>query len=299
MRIFKPIETLLRNVRDSFLFSIKGIYKTQQNRKLDDDLILEYILYGNISYNKRPIIKTQDETIKTIVTTDRSLVRFGDGEIVIADGGGIPFQKADKALAKRLQEILANKNEQNLIVTLSREYYYPDIAKILREQNELRKNVKLYEMPKLRRRVDKYINYSAVYYDGIHREYGGGDRFVVWREFFKDKKLVLVGCKEAFDSYQFNLFDTAKELVYEYTPNKHAFSKYDEILARLLNYDKKFIHILMCGPTSKVLVADLTKDGFRALDLGHLAKDYDWYYKGIDIYNTTSQNVAKFVSPDE
>ena len=128
---------------------------------------------------------------------------------------------------------------------------------------------------------------------------GGGDRFVVWREFFKDKKLVLVGCKEAFDSYQFNLFDTAKELVYEYTPNKHAFSKYDEILARLLNYDKKFIHILMCGPTSKVLVADLTKEGFRALDLGHLAKDYDWYYKGIDIYNTTAQNVAKFVSPDE
>ena len=108
-----------------------------------------------------------------------------------------------------------------------------------------------------------------------------------------------MGCKEAFDSYQFNFFDTAKELVYEYVPNKHAFSVYDEILARLVKHDKYFIHILMCGPTSKVLVADLTKEGFRALDLGHLAKDYDWYHKGIDIYNTTAQNVTKFVAPDE
>lgn len=70
-------------------------------------------------------------------------------------------------------------------------------------------------------------------------------------------------------------------------------------MARLKGYDKDFIHILMCGPTAKVLVVDLTDMGFRALDLGHLAKDYDWYYKGVDIYNTTAQNSAKFVAPDE
>lgn len=108
-----------------------------------------------------------------------------------------------------------------------------------------------------------------------------------------------MGCKEAFDSYKFDIFDTAKELKYEFVPNKHCFSEYDEILARLKSYDKDFIHILMCGPTAKVLVVDLTDMGFRALDLGHLAKDYDWYYKGVDIYNTTAQNSAKFVAPDE
>ncbi len=39
----------------------------------------------------------------------------------------------------------------------------------------------------------------------------------------------------------------------------------------------------MRGPTAKVLVANLTNDGFRALDLGHLAKNYDLHKKDIDI----------------
>lgn len=77
----------------------------------------------------------------------------------------------------------------------------------------------------------------------------------------------MVCCKEAFDSYKFNIFDVAKELKYEFVPNKHCFSEYDNILARLKGYDKDFIHILMCGPTANVLVADLTGIKFRALDL--------------------------------
>ena len=176
MRIFKPIELFFRNLRDSFKYSLKEMYKKSQMSRLNDDLILHYILYGSPhSSVRRPVITTSDETINEIITTDKSLVRFADGEIVIVDGGGIPFQKADKRLAKRLQEILTNTQE-NLIVTLSRAYYYPDIANILQEPNNLRKNFKLYGMPALRAKIDKYINYDAVYYDGIHREVirGGG-----------------------------------------------------------------------------------------------------------------------------
>ena len=108
----------------------------------------------------------------------------------------------------------------------------------------------------------------------------------------------MVGCKEAFDSYEFNIFDTASDLCYEFVPNKHAFSEYESILSRLMDYDKSYTHILMCGPTAKVLVADLTKAGYRALDLGHLAKSYDWHKKGIDM-SKSGDNVVKFFSPDE
>lgn len=128
---------------------------------------------------------------------------------------------------------------------------------------------------------------------------GGGKYFNAWREFFKDKKLILVGCKEAFESYKFNIFDSAKELIYEFVPNKHCFSEYDAILARLQGYDKDFVRILMCGPSANVLVADLTKDGFRALDLGHLAKHYDWHKRGIDMNGNDGQNAVKFFAPDE
>lgn len=108
----------------------------------------------------------------------------------------------------------------------------------------------------------------------------------------------MVGCKEAFESYEFNIFDTASELCYEFVPNKHAFSEYESILSRLMGYDKTYTHILMCGPTANVLVADLTKAGYRALDLGHLAKSYDWHKKGIDT-SKSGDNVVKFFDPDE
>ena len=179
MKIFRPLEIFFRNLRDSFRYSLKDFHRKTNildKSRLDDDLILEYILYG-IPNNivKRPIIKINDETINEIITTNKSCARFGDGEIVIADGGSIPFQRADKKLAKRLQEILANTRE-DIIITISRIYYYPDILNILQETNQMRKHFKLYEMPKLRRRVDKYINYNSVYYDGIHREVVNGMR---------------------------------------------------------------------------------------------------------------------------
>ena len=31
------------------------------------------------------------------------------------------------------------------------------------------------------------------------------------------------------------------------------------------------------GPTAKVLVNDLTEDGFQALDLGHIDIEYSWW----------------------
>lgn len=70
------------------------------------------------------------------------------------------------------------------------------------------------------------------------------------------------------------------------------------VFLRLMGYDKSYTHILMCGPTANVLVADLTKAGYRALDLGHLAKSYDWHKKGIDM-SKSGDNVVKFFDPDE
>lgn len=104
-----------------------------------------------------------------------------------------------------------------------------------------------------------------------------------------------MGCKEAFSSYKFNIFESAKELFYEIIPNKHAFGEYDKILSRLKAYDKSVLHILMCGPTACVLADDLTKAGFRALDLGHLAKHYDWHKRGIIM---DAKALANFYAPD-
>lgn len=299
MKLFQPIEIFFRNLRDSFRYSLKDLHRNAKLR-LDDDLLLEHILYAIPNSGiKRPTILNADETRNEIFTTNKNIARFGDGEIMVMNGNDIPFQKADKTLTMRLREIFANPHP-NLMIGINRRYYYPNpMVEIIEQTNEVYKNFELYAVPKMRQMLTKYINYNTQYCEASTSKMGGGNRFQIWRDFFQDKKLVLVGCKEAFDSYQFNIFDTAKELKYEFVPNKHCFSKYDEILARLKGYDKNFIHILMCGPTANVLVADLTEYGYRALDLGHLAKSYDWHKRDIDMNANDGQNAIKFNMPDE
>lgn len=282
---YKGVQTFLQNVRDSFRFSLrkthKAVQELQSTRQLSDELLIEAILYELPNSGvKRPKIKTADETINELINSDKNIVRYGDGEIMVLDGGGIPFQKADKELMRRLREISSTKQE-NLLVAINRHYYYPiALYSIIKEKNPTYKHFNLYQVPKFRSKLDKYINLDITYCEasitGINEIY-----IKTFRDFFVDKKLVLVGCKEAFESYEFNIFDTADELCYEFVPNKHAFSEYEEILSRLMRYEKSYIHILMCGPTANVLVADLTKSGFRALDLGHLAKSYDWHKKAL------------------
>lgn len=298
--IYKFVRNFLWNIRDSFRFSIRNIYRDTQVRRLDDDLLIEQILYQIPSSGvRRPNIKTSEETIQELVTSNKSLARFGDGEIGICDGIDLYYQNYDKRLAMRMKEILANEQE-NLCVAIC-DVFAPtyNIIERLRDTNHIEKYHYIYNVPRIRRMYDKYINYSIQYYS---TQYFSTERricdFEIWRHFFEGKKLVLTGCKEAFDNLKFNIYDTAQELHYEFVPNKNCFSVYDETLARLKAYNKEFIHILMCGPTACVLASDLCKEGFKALDLGHFAKHYDWYKRGIDVA-ATAENTRKFHSIDK
>lgn len=300
---YKCVQTFLQNVRDSFRFSLrkthKAVQELQSTRQLSDELLIETILYELPNSGvKRPKIKTTDETINELINSDKNIVRYGDGEIIVLDGGGIPFQKADMKLAQRLREIL-NSGDENILIAVDRRYYYNTNAliSILAKKNHPLKRFQLYSIPRIRQILNRYIDFDKVYYEA-YITCPNESCLEAFKNFFAGKKLVLVGCKEAFESYEFNIFDTASELCYEFVPNKHAFSEYESILSRLMGYDKTYTHILMCGPTANVLVADLTKAGYRALDLGHLAKSYDWHKKGIDT-SKSGDNVVKFFDPDE
>lgn len=300
--LYKGVRNFLHNIRDSFRFSLRELHKKAQKlenkslRRLDDDMLIETILYAiENSDIKRPIIKTAEETVNKITNWRKSIARFGDGEILVAEGQDIGFQKADARLSEKLRSILSHPQE-NLLVGIPHSYYYSHIGQILQNANPTVKDFNLYAVPVLRRILDKYLNKEMVFFEmGITVD---KKLFSVFRKFFENKKLVLVGCKEAFQTYKFNIFDSALQLDYEFVPNKHCFSVYDELLAKLLRYDKDVLMILMCGPTATVLAADLAEKGFQALDLGHLAKAYDWHKRGVELY-ATSENVTEFFAPDE
>ena len=69
----------------------------------------------------------------------------------------------------------------------------------------------------------------------------------------------------------------------------------DEILDKLKHFDTSKLMILILGPTAKLLAADLHSSGYRALDLGHIAKDYDAFCKKL---NKDSDTISSFFAPD-
>ena len=55
--------------------------------------------------------------------------------------------------------------------------------------------------------------------------------------------------------------------------------KYDELLEKAKKISMDSLIILILGPTAKILAYDLHNLGYRVLDLGHIAKDYDLVMK--------------------
>jgi len=60
-------------------------------------------------------IISPDETLDEIINNNKSISRFGDGEIYLIFGGKIGFQKFNKKLSKRLYDILQT-NEKGLLI---------------------------------------------------------------------------------------------------------------------------------------------------------------------------------------
>ena len=104
--------TFLHNIKYLFRYNIKHM-----NRKIDKfnyiindiNLMIDNQIYENPDncYNiKKPKIYDFKETLNILCTSNMSLIRFGDGEVVIMDGGEIGFQRKDNLLADRLKKII-------------------------------------------------------------------------------------------------------------------------------------------------------------------------------------------------
>lgn len=286
------------NFRYLFRYNLKEIFKCSVE-KLSDELLIEEVLYEIPDSNVfRPQIETHDKTVERLVTTSNNIVRFGDGEVAIINGKNIPFQKYDTDLASKLKEILI-KDQANLLVGINFEYYYPfNIYKM----NEIPAKFMRTFVPKLRLQFSKYLNKDKKYYSAgftqlyqLYREYDFERNFNCLKKIWDNKKIVIVTCENSLKNLKYNIFENAFEIKKEIVPAKDCWSRYEKILNNLKRYDKDYIFILMCGPTAKVLVSDLTFLGYRALDLGHIAKDYDWYKKQIP---HNQNNCDKFFSPD-
>lgn len=282
---------LIKNIKFLSKFVLKEKIPVWNYEEIVEN-ILYYIPTSNIV---RPKVFDKEETLDALLNGEDSIARFGDGELMLIEGQSIPYQEYDEKLAKRMKDILYN-SQNHLMVGINYSYFYP---KYDSSTNKLSKDFQLFGVPKCRSILNRLINFDIQYYDSGFTGFSDTntkDFFDKLRSIWNNKKIFIIGCKEANDDLKFNIYDNAKQIDYFFCPNKHAWKEYDKIIKSCKKYDKKTIIILMCGPTGKVLASDLTKEGYRSLDLGHIAKAYDYYCRNIPY---TADNVFKFFSIDE
>ncbi len=269
LEIFNPVK-LIRDNYDLKLFNLTVELSNKPYELMDDET--RYILK----------VKSITETIDKLITSDVSISRFGDGEMKLIAGQDIGFQKSSPELVKRLKEVLWDNQDNHIVGILN---VFGSLACYTEElQNYFR--TYLYEY----NREFQYglLNKDKTYYDAfITRPYisyidksHAGKIFTDFKAIWEGKKILVVEGDRSRLGCGNNLFDNAVECKRIICPNENAFECYEEILESITKQSKEYIILLALGPTATVLAYDLAKKGYRAIDIGHIDIEYEWYLMG-------------------
>lgn len=228
--------------------------------------------------SEAPAILTVDQTLDALID-GKSIARFGGGDLWTMEGGFEMFQKPSAELTRRLREVLTSEDPDLLIGIPSFTY------ELSTELADGMWEYCLRSAPRLRRILNPYlktgITYAATEVSLAHSTFGEGfDRgayFEKCRRIWDGARVVLIHGEGIFDGFTHDIFDNASSVDHLLVPKHDAFDQYDDILGRALQAPVESLMIAILGPTATVLAYDLHRAGYRALDLGHIAKSYDWW----------------------
>ena len=227
-----------------------------------------------------PDIRGTEETIEYLLKHSCSMSRLGDGEFIIIFGGRVNYQRYDKVLTEKLVEVL-HSNVPNHIVCISNAFGD------MEERDEENKAYWKDHLRVYRHQYYKYIDMNKTYYNtSATRVYKlladkslAGERFERWKQLWKGKDIVFIEGKETRMGVGNDLFSEAKSIRRIIGPAEDAFDCWEELLREAKKIEKDALFILALGPTATVLSYELAKEGYRALDLGHIDLEYEWYLK--------------------
>lgn len=225
-------------------------------------------------------VKSVDETIDVLINTDKSLVRFGDAEIRIIEGNTTKFQEYDSELAGRLYEIL-QYGQENVLVGI------PDIFDSLEAYTDRSRAFWKMHLFFSRKTYLKYCNtqkeYENAFFSRLYYIYKDKEQSGRWfekvKEIWRDKDVVIVEGEGTHTGVGNDLMDCAASIERILCPALNAYHFYHEIRQACFRFGKEKLFLLAVGNTAKLLVSDLAKEGYRAVDIGNLDLEYEWYLR--------------------
>lgn len=294
------IKNLFRNIKFLMKYSLEEHERDQMFEVLNR---VEDIYHYEIMDPHRkadvwfPNVLDYEGTIKILLEQPKSFCRFGDGEINLMEGRSISFQKYDARLAEGMRQIL-RENNPDLYVGINYNYFH--------SSSEMSDYVRRFYLIDVKPHRDFLIRncnrerdfYIAAAFNQMYTAFDEMNIDAYYHQIlsmFKDRKLVVFLGENVMKKLEYNIFDVAESVEYVYGPSSDAFEQFDDLLQQAQSYPKDYTLCFILGPTSKVLVSELSKKGYIAWDIGHMAKDYDAYRKKVD---KTTGFIQEFYAPD-
>lgn len=247
------------------------------------DRIADIAYQWNRFPGRKPTVNvySMDETLDELLRGNKSLVRFGDGEIVMIKGKSLKLQQVSPELTEGLKRILGYGHE-NLMVTV--QGIFDGVGMYHKKSRQFWKDHLLF----CRGIYKKYCNPNRVYGDtavtrcwyAFEDKSPCGNWFEKFKKVWKDRHVVVVEGTRSHNGVGNDLLDTASEVERIICPPRNAYDYYGEILEECRKFPKDRLFLLSLGVTAKFLAEDLYKDGYRVIDIGNLDMEYEWFLKG-------------------
>ena len=223
-----------------------------------------------------------DQSLDYLLEKGASVVRFGDGEMDLVAGRSIVYQDFDPELSARLRGIMSMESDEHLMICL------PDVFTGLERYSIDAQN--FWSLNHLPHFLEKYKNICRAPWYGstfISRPYidledktPSAGYFSKLKQLWHDKDLLIVEGETSRSGVGNDLFDGARSIKRIICPSRNAYSKLEAIKQAVREHADNRLILTMLGPTAKVLVYDLVQEGYRALDIGHIDSEYEWFQMG-------------------
>lgn len=231
-----------------------------------------------------PQIESQEVLIDKIVNEGYSLARYGDGEFSIMENiARQKFQHLDETLAKRLKEVIIGE-QKKLLIGIADNY-----GNLEKYTEQAAMGIRIYMTEDTRKIHRKYLKEDRIYYDAyVSRPYilykdkaGAKVRFENLKRIWEKRDVIIIEGAQTRLGVGNDLFDNVKTIRRILAPATSSFDRYDEFISSALkNANEKVLFLLSLGPCAAVAASDLTKNGYQAIDIGHVDLEYEWYLCG-------------------
>ena len=228
----------------------------------------------------KPNVMNSCETVNYILEKNCSVARYGDGEYAIMSKRyDLFFQPRSDRLSEALYDVMKNPPDGLLVCV-------PDVFGSLKKFNHHSRtywsNWRRIDFAKMIRHMQgkRYLFGDAMFlrtYIAYPDDRNARELFPLIRKIWEKRDVLIVEGEQTRFGVNNDLLDNAGSVERILAPAINAFSRYDEILTEVRAHAEGKLILLALGPTATVMACDLCRQGYRAIDIGHLDIEYEWY----------------------